>query len=280
MAIVMISRGTLSGGKAIAESLAKRLGYPCVSRETLFNEAESFGITKAELNLEFSKPHGFWKPSPGTRMAALTILRAALLKLSRNGNLVYHGFAGHLLLDGVSHILRVRVIAGLEYRIFAAMQQLGLNREDAIARIRKEDKESVYWARYHYGVDWQDPSLYDVILNIDLVGIDSAVAILEHMTGLKEFTPDVESRQAFEDLLLASMVWATLSKDSRTRFAQIKVEATSGTVTITGNAGSTQTVRDIELLASEVPGVTHVVWRGRSRLKLDMVKTSFFPHIA
>lgn len=259
MAIVTISRGTLSGGKAIAEELAKRLGYPCVSRERLFDEAESFGITKAELNLEFSRPHGFWKPSPGRRMAALTILRAAMLKLSRDGDLVYHGFAGHLLLDGVSHILRVRVIAGMEYRIRSAMEQLFLTREQAIARIRKEDKESVYWARYHYDVDWQDPSLYDVILNLDMIGINSAVETLRLMTEREEFTADGGSRRALDDLMLASMVWAALSKDSRTCSANLRVEVTDGAVTITGDAGSNQVVHDILAVAAATTGVREVV---------------------
>ena len=49
MAIIMISRGTLSGGKAVAERVADRLGYPCLSREETVREViEKYGISEKE----------------------------------------------------------------------------------------------------------------------------------------------------------------------------------------------------------------------------------------
>jgi len=39
MSIITISRGTFGGGKAFAENLAQKLGYPCLSREQLSEEA-------------------------------------------------------------------------------------------------------------------------------------------------------------------------------------------------------------------------------------------------
>jgi len=38
---------------------------------------------------------------------------AVLLDHARQGNLIYHGHVGHLLLSGISHVLRVRVIADM-----------------------------------------------------------------------------------------------------------------------------------------------------------------------
>jgi cytidylate kinase len=256
MAIITISRGTFSGGKKIAEDLAARVGYPCASLEIIFDAAhKEFGIPEAELKAPFLKRPSFWKQSPGRRIAMHNILRAALLKLSKSGNLVYYGFAGHLLLGGVSHVLRVRIIAGMEYRVAAAMKLCAVTREQAVSMIRNDDKQSIYWARFLYGVDWQDPSLYDVILNLQRVSINGAVETLIQMTGMEEFKPTEASLQAFEDLLLSSMVWAELSKNPWTRLANIRVDAKKGHVTITGDAGSDQIVKAISNMAMHVDGV-------------------------
>ena len=259
MAIITISRGTFSGGKAIAEELAGRLGCPCVSREIIFDAAKEYGVSEAELNNAFITPPRFWKQAPGKRFALLNLLRAALLNLSKDGNLVYHGFAGHHLLRGVSHVLRVRVIAGMEYRIKTAMEFRTVTRDQAVAMIRKRDRQSSNWARFLYGVDWQAPFLYDVILNHERISVKSAAETLVHMTELEEFKPTDASREAFADLLLGSRVWAALFKDPRTRSANIRVEARKGHVTVAGDADSEQIVdaiRDVALRVEGVKGVT------------------------
>lgn len=258
MAIVTISRGTYSGAKTIAEKLARELGYPCVSQENIFSAAREYGVPESELNAALIKPPNILRLSPGKRSAILNIIRASLLKLSHDGNLVYHGFVGQLLFGGVFHILRVRVIASLEYRIEAAMRRHGETREQAIARIRFRDKQSVYWSRFLYGIDWQDPSLYDVVLNIERISIDDAVQTIMQMTSLDSFKPDEDTRKAFEDLLLGSMVWAELHLTPATQSADVRVEAKNGRVTITGSANSEQVVRAIPDVAGKVNGVREV----------------------
>ena len=42
MAIITISRGTMSGGKKLAELLCQRLGYQCISREIIVEAAEKY----------------------------------------------------------------------------------------------------------------------------------------------------------------------------------------------------------------------------------------------
>jgi len=50
MAIITISRGSYSRGREVAEQLAKRLGYECISRDILLETCEEFSIP--ELRLE------------------------------------------------------------------------------------------------------------------------------------------------------------------------------------------------------------------------------------
>lgn len=254
----MISRGTFSGGKAVAEELAARLNYPCISNEVIYDAAEEFGVPEQRLNIVLQEPPRAWRQRPGRRLAHMNFVRAALLKRASSGNLVYHGYAGHLLLPEVSHVIRVRIIADMAYRIKAAMQTEGLTKRQALEEIKQLDNKAMKWTQALYGVQWQDPALYDLVLNLNAMEIPSAVDLIVHTTQLPDFQPTPKSLEAFENLLLSSLVWAQLASDRFTKTANVRVTSDKGIVTITGEAGSHKIVPLIPLVAQEVPGVREV----------------------
>lgn len=256
MAIMTISRGSYSGGKAVAERLGELLGFPVLSREqVLLQAAEDYGISERELMDSLNQPPPFWQQVLGKRMAYVKCVTAVLLDHVRQENLVYHGNVGHLLLAGVPHVLRVRVISGMEQRIQAAMEQAKLNREQAIAHIQRVDDERSKWAQVLYGVNWNDPGQYDVILNLERMATASACETIARMAKLEEFQPTAESQKRLEDFSLGSKVWAAMAKNPLTRSAGLEVTANSGTVTITGNVGSTKAAEAVTEIARGVSGV-------------------------
>lgn len=259
MTIITISRGTFSGGKALAEGIAERCAYPCRSREEILAEAsKEFGISEDKLTVAITEPPPFWQEVPGKRLAYLKCVTATLLKYTKGGNLVYHGHAGHFLLGDISHVLRVRVIADMEFRIRAAMEREKLGRDEATHYINRVDKERNKWTQFLYGVEWQDASLYDVVVNLERMGIEGACQMLLGMIALDAFKPTPESIKALEDLTLSSRVWAALVKDQRTQGAHISVKADRGNVTITGSVGSGSAMDAIPLVAQQVEGVSQV----------------------
>lgn len=259
MAIISISRGTFSGGKAIAERVARRLGYPCLGREGILLEAgKEYGISERELTEAVNQPPPFWQQVPGRRVAYLMCLTATLLHRAQGGNLVYHGHAGHFLLSGISHVLRVRVIADLEYRVKAAMERMNVKRDEAIVYIDRVDKERIKWTRFLYGIEWGDPSQYDVVLNLERMTIDGASLAIESMAQLDDFKVTSQSQKAFEDLKVTSGVWAALVRDERTKAASVQVVANNGVVTITGKASLGKVVDAIPMVAGQVPGVKEI----------------------
>ena len=259
MAIISISRGTFSGGKALAERVADRLGYPCLGREEILLEAgKEYGISERELTEAVNQPPPFWQQVPGKRIAYLMCLTAALLKQARDGNLVYHGHAGHFLLSGISHLLRIRVIADMEYRIRSAMERMNLKRDEAIVYIERVDRERVKWTRFLYGIEWGDPSLYDAVLNVERMSIEGAAQAIVSMAQLDDFKVTPRSQKTFDDLMVTSGVWAALVRDERTRPALVQVVADNGVVTITGKASAEKVVDAIPVVAGQVPGVKEV----------------------
>lgn len=258
MAIITISRGTFSGGKTLAECLAERLGYQCLSREVILDAAIAYGVPAEKLTAAMEKRPSFWQQLTGERLDYLNYVRAALCERALEGNLIYHGHAGHLLLAGISHVLRVRVIADMEHRINAAMRDQKLDRRGAVAYIKKVDAERVKWTRFLYGVDWHDASLYDVVLNLARVSLRGACDTVAHMAELEDFRPTPQSLKAMEDLALGSRVWAALARDPRTKAADLRVVADGGIVTITGTTGSEAVVETIPVVAGLVEGVRDV----------------------
>lgn len=259
MAIISISRGTFSGGKAIAERVAGRLGYPCLGREEVLLEAgRDYGISERELTEAVNQPPPFWQQVPGRRVAYLMCLTAALLHRAEGGNLVYHGHAGHFLLSSISHVIRVRVIADMEYRLKAAMERMSLKRDEALVYIDRVDKERIKWTRFLYGIEWGDPSQYDLVLNIERMTLEGASLAITSMAQLDDFKVTSQSQKAFEDLQVTSGVWAALVRDERTKAASVQVLANNGVVTITGKASASKVVDAIPMVAGKVPGVKEI----------------------
>jgi cytidylate kinase len=235
MSIIAISRGTFSGGEALAERVAERLGYQCLSREmNLDAAAKEYGLPGADLTAAMDKRPAFWTRVVGQSSAYLTFVRAAMCEQVQGGKVVYHGHLGHLLLPGIAHVIAVRVIAGLAFRCTAAQQQQKLAREGALAYIKKVDKERQTWTRFLFEVDWDDPHLYDVVLNLSHMSLETACETVAHLTERPEFQPTAASRKTMQDLTLQSRVSAALLKDLRTREASLQVAADDGTVTVTG----------------------------------------------
>ena len=258
MAIIMISRGTYSGGKAVAEALAKQLDYPCVSTEIIGDAAEEFNVPEEKLNAALSEPPKIWRRKPGRRIAHMNFFRAVLLKRVSGGNLIYHGSAGHLLLKDISHVLRIRVVADIEYRIREAMQEENVDRSGAMDIIKKLDRKAVAWTQDLYGVNLQDPTLYDAVLNLENMSIPSAVALVAHMADLPDFKPTPASREALENLRLGSLVWAALTRNQHTKNLDVRVSAEAGIVTVTGKAMSHKIIDLIPHIAGEVTGVREI----------------------
>ncbi|MFH1742760.1 MAG: cytidylate kinase-like family protein, partial [bacterium] len=135
MQLICISRGSYSGGKEFAERLAKKLGWSCLSREELLDEAAGRGIAVGKLEMAMIKPRPLTERMALERDHYQAFVTSVLCERTLKENLVYHGRTAHLLLPSVGHILRIRVVSDMEYRIEAVMQRLNLSREKAKASV-------------------------------------------------------------------------------------------------------------------------------------------------
>jgi len=235
MAIITISRGSLSMGTILAEKVARALDYECVSREAIIKESAcEYGLEKEELTIAMEKPPTFWERFTHGRRLYLAVMRAALLDRACSGKLVYHGLSGHFLLKGIKCVLKVRLIAPMDMRIRAAMEEKQLKREDAEYHIRDVDEKRSRWTKYLYGVDWRDPYQFDLIINLETMTLSTAKELICQTIKRPEFQVCITAMDDLENLALAAKVEAFLAADIRTRSVNIDIEALNGVVRLRG----------------------------------------------
>ena len=232
MSIITISRGTFSGGKEFAENLAQKLDYRCLSREELSEEAIKHNVPVGKLQTAMIKPPRVYKRLGPQREFYLSTVTSILCKYALEGNLVYHGHTGHLLFPGIPHIFRIRVLGDMEYRIDKVINRLGLSREKAIDYIRNVDVDRDKWVRFLYDINWHDPSQYDLVVNLDHLGIANATSALCTMAELPDFKLTPASEKALRNLYLSSRARFLLASDKRTSYADLKVTADEGVVQV------------------------------------------------
>lgn len=258
MAIITISRGTFSGGKALAESVAARLGYRCIAREALVTASRDYGVSLDEMSKALTDVPGTLERLGLARFRYLAFVQAELVRQVKDENAVYHGLGGHLLLRDLPHVLRVKVIADIEFRINAAMERADLTRPDAIKFIQNIDEKRDRWVKFLYHVDRNDISTYDLVINLKSISMSSACDIVCQSASLPEYQSSPESRKRLDDLVLATEVRARIAAANIIDDHDIKINADDGIITLEGrvrNLADADRVREAVRAMPEVRGI-------------------------
>lgn len=258
MAIITISRGTMSGGRQLAEMLADKLQYSCVSREIIIKAASDYGVPEDKLFDAMKKSPSIFQKLTFEREQYLAYIQATLCEYAKNDNLIYHGNAGHFLLPGVSHVLKVRLLAEMPFRIKAAMEQFKFAEKEAINYIKRVDRERDKWTKFLYGQDWRSPELYDLVFNLGRTDLYFVSELIARAVELPEFRATPESMKAMNDLATVSRTRAVLAGIHNIRLDLLDISADGNTVVIAGRVKSQKLVDEIIEIAEAMPDVDNV----------------------
>ena len=233
MPIIMISSPPHSGCEALAESLVNKTGWPSTSRKELVEKAREHGIKVGRLETSMIKSPEMHEKLAREKELYLAFITATTCEKAPEGNLVYEGRVGHLLLPGVSHRLRVAVEVPRETRVKNAMQTLNLPQGKAMTYLEQLDEDIAKWARYVYNQDLSELGQYDFVVNLHNVSMENASEILQSMAALPGFQPTAASLKVMADHHLTTRAKLRLADDERTRKADLRVKADSGIITVT-----------------------------------------------
>jgi cytidylate kinase len=259
MAIIAISRQMGSGGYTIAAAVARHLKYDYVDRQMIIDAAKAFDIPEAKIADVAERRLSVWQRFDEEKIRYRIFLDAAFFAIAERDNVVTAGRGIASLVRGVSHALRVRIIAPFELRVERIMKKEGLDHAKAAHRIREYDRDVASRISYLFGPEWMLPENYDVVINT--VRDDPALYanMVASMAVNPGFAPTPDSTQFVRNLSLAAQVRAAIAKDPHTQAAlNVEVTADKGRVSLTGSVRHVS-IRDAATsVAREVPGVVSV----------------------
>ena len=234
MQIICISRGSFGYGNELAEKLASKLGYECIARENLTDSATDEGIPVGKIEATILKRRPISEALAVQVELMKAFISARICERALEKEVVYHGRTGHLVLPGISHVLRIRAIANSEERINMTLRRMpSLSREKAKLYNDQVDEDRRRWVRTLYNVDWEDPSLYDITINSLNMTVDNSASALVSVAQLPDFRETPASSQALKDTFLAARCRLAIGKDERTRDVNVTVKADHGNVAVT-----------------------------------------------
>jgi cytidylate kinase len=253
MSIITISRGSYSRGKEVAEKLAQSLGYQCLSRDILLEASELYNIPEIKLVRAIHDAPSILERFTYSKESYVAYIRAALLRHAQKDNVVYHGLAGHFLLQGIPHVFKVRIIADIEDRVREEMKREKISAGEARRILLKDDDERRKWSKTIYGIDTWDPSLYDLVIRIKAVTVDGAVDIIKCSLTVPCFQTTPQGQKLVDDLALAARVEAALIQDIPA--VQVEAKGTEVSIYLKKDLCKDQELLSrIKRLASEVVG--------------------------
>ena len=154
------------------------MGYPYYGREELFKAAEEAGLLSDVQKLELKSPPLLEKYFSDKPRIYLDRFQSVIYDVAKKGNAIFFGKGSQLLLNSFECALHVLVIGGMEKRIKRVMEKNKVGREVADKIIHTSDHDKRGFLRFAFDRDWIDPQLYDLVLNTDILGKDSAVNLI------------------------------------------------------------------------------------------------------
>jgi cytidylate kinase len=256
--IVAISRELGSAGTTIGAAVAKELGFRYVDREVILKAAEAHHVPAEALEAVDERRLTFWERFDEEKRRFLVFIESAFYAHAEEGNVVMVGRGGPILLQGVSHAVRARIMAPFEVRVRRVMEEYKLDQRAATARVRSYDREQSARQEFLFGVDWAAPEHYDLVINTAHAAWNHYVDLLVWLARSPRYQPTPESLQRVKDLSLASRVRSALAADPTTKNIDMGVTAREGVVSLRGVVFSPAMMETVVEVARRVPGVRNV----------------------
>jgi cytidylate kinase/CBS domain-containing protein len=256
MPIISISQGSYSGSHELAKALHKRLGYKVVTLQDALDAAKRYGISGEDMYRGLDMPANFFERFSRRKERYILAMQATLGKLMGEGDGIYCGLAGQFIFHGLCGVFKVRLVAPMDYRINATMSNLRLSHDDAVRYIKDADERRSKWGRQMFGVDLNDPDLYDLVVNLEHMSLDTAADMITTTIEKTDFPEDCQ--QQFQDFMLEKRVRAALRFNSHFTSDSVQIVAKDGVVRLSGGRSFEDAHTEIVDFVSRIKGVDKV----------------------
>lgn len=210
MNFITLTRKMGTKGTEVAKRAANELQYSFYDTEAIHNTAREMGFLKDVQEVDERMPSLFERLFSHQPEVHLDRLNSVIYELASRGDAVFLGRGSHILLRDFKCAMHIRVTASLEKRIQNLVER-GSNEEAAIKAIHKSDHERGAFIKFAFGVDWDNPELYDIVLNMDNLTVDLAVDTILHIARSEEIKArSIDAMRSLETMSLTRRADAAL----------------------------------------------------------------------
>ena len=258
MSIVAFFGGPYCRAEEVAKRVAQDLGYAYIAEEDILDEAaKQEGASKDGLARTLYGPPPLLRQSAADRSQDVAWIRAALAERLGADNVVYCGFAMHLIPREITHVLRVCVVADQDYKVKVAMEGEGAGEREARAAVKADGKRQLAWVGELCDSGPWDEGLYDMVISMLARSVAEAADLVVENARKEAVAATPSSRQAMGDFLVASRVYLSLAG----KWPHVDVCCEDGTANLRINKHVLRLERlkkTLAEVAGAVPGVKSV----------------------
>jgi len=259
MAVITISRQLGSLGTEIAREAANRLNYDFAAKEQIGKMLVDYGFPAPEVEKFDEKRAPLWDYISIRRTKFLHLTQAVIYGLASKDNVVIVGRGGQVLLRDLPGTLHVRIVAPFEARVKRLTESERVDEKQAAGILRRSDHDSFGYIQSFFYVDWDDPNLYDLLINSAKLSVEAAVKLITDSVHAPEIRGGEETvQEKLADLALVQKVEAGLMDILGVGFRQVEVRAERGVVVLRGGVVSRVQKEDCERTISGLEGVNRV----------------------
>ena len=260
MSLITISYSTGTDGQRIARHVANDLDLELYDDQKIQELVVSLGIQTEDIRKLDEKEPGFFDRLLSRKPDIyLRCLDSAVYSVAQKGEGVIVGHGSQTLLQDFGCALHVLINNNKESRIRHLIEQEGMTREVAEKVIRKSDSTLKGFFRFAYQREWDDPTIYDMVINTEKMGSETAAKLIieaarsEEMKACSLTAIDAMKRLSLEKKIEAELIKNNISVDS------LNIEVLeNGVANITGTALTAERKNRVLEIVKDIPEVSDV----------------------
>jgi cytidylate kinase len=251
--------GTL--GKDVAFGLAEAMDLKIVHHEIVEHDlADRLGVQESTVHHYLEGCATLLERWKIDKQKLSRYTAQEILEFAQKGNIVIRGWGATALLRDVPNVLRIRVCAPMAFRERVMMERLGIKDPRVVRReIERSDSAHARIVEGTFGLKWDNPLLYNFVLNTDSIPIATCVRIVRLVADDPAFQETSATRAILQDKLLEWNIRSVLAeRHANISLSGIAVSVKNGMVILSGTVGHPDLSKVAIQTTSEVPGVVDV----------------------
>ena len=200
MSVITISREYGVDSEELASFLAKKLGWEYIGKQLVAKIARELHISEGEAETFLQDAQSRLLRFVDTFTCTIIqkvvdrergclddenyfkTVKKLVEDVYEDKNAIILGWGGMCLLRDKPNVLHVRLIKDVAGKIDTIMKRFNIDEKAAKYHIDREERDSESLIRHYFKVDWNDASLYDLVIDMGKTTVeDAANTIIENL---------------------------------------------------------------------------------------------------